>query len=279
VDRLEEKARLLREYGAIPSGLDYNRLWKIEDVVGNTYEYNGVKYNEEAIFDNAQFSIKIVHQLIDKPFWITVFDGATHWSESEQVVMATWKKPDIYSPVWKVDDISLHKNPDFDSKETVAQFIEAFEYLFFKEDESGLYSSGREPLKQENQDIVYDIANDLENLDFLIIDEKINKEKPNIKSIKELGEKYYEVARGNLYQVHIILDNELQELFTNLTEEEAEKLYLQKCHEWYSEGGVNDYQKIYRGEKSMREEDFDEYYCSDQYYESDDRAHVVMEVM
>jgi len=123
-----------------------------------------------------------------------------------------------------------------------------------------LYSSGNEPLKCDNGDIVYDIANDLENLDFLIIDERINIKKPNIQSIKELGEKYYKVARGNMYQVHVVVDNELQEIFQNLTKDEAEILYLQKCHEWYKEGGICAYQKIYVDEKSMRENDFDEYY-------------------
>jgi len=276
---LEKKIKILSEYGAIPSGLEYIRLWQIENAVGNTYDYNGVKYYEETVFNNAQFALKINHKLVEKPFWIVVFDGANHWYENKQVVMASWEQPIMTTPVFKVEDISLSDNEDFDEKETVAQFVEAFEYLFFKKDESGLYSSGNEPLKCDNGDIVYDIANDLENLDFLIIDERINIKKPNIQSIKELGEKYYKVARGNMYQVHVVVDNELQEIFQNLTKDEAEILYLQKCHEWYKEGGICAYQKIYVDEKSMRENDFDEYYGSDQYYEAEDNAHVIMEVM
>lgn len=277
---LEKKMEIIREYGIVPSGTEYGKFWNIEDVIGSTYDYNGVKYNEEAVFYNAQFALKINHKLVDKTFYIVVFHGANFYAEENTIVIATWNRPYMNQPVLKVDGISLLDNENFDGKETVAQIVEAYECLFFVKHETGLYTDGAEPLIFENQNIVHDIAEDLENIDFVIVNEKINISSPNISSIKELGEKYFKIARNNMYQVHVVVHNELQEIFQNLTKDEAETLYLQKCHEWYKEGGVCAYQKLYVGEdKSMRENDFDEYYGSDQYYESEDNAHVVMEVM
>ena len=279
-EKVAKKLQIVRDYNIIPSGVEYFRLWKIEDAIGSTYDYNGVKYNEEAVFYNAQFALKIKHELVEMPFWIVVFDGANYREEKSQIVIATKRRPYMNQPVLKVDDISLLENDDFDGKETVSQLVEAFEYVFFREDESGLYTDGAEPLVIENPDIVQDIAESIEEIDFVVVHAKINRNNPCINSIKEIGEKYYEAARGNMYQVHIVAYNELQEIFQNLTKDEAETLYLQKCHEWYKEGGICAYQKLYVGEdKSMRENDFDDYYGSDQYYEAEDNAHVVMEVM
>ncbi len=277
---LEKKMEIIREYDVIPSGTEYGRLWNIVDAIGNTYDYNGVKYNEEAVFNNAQFALKINHEMVDKPFWIVVFDGANHYQESSQIVIASLLRPYMNMPVLKVCDISSSNNVDFEGKEIIVQLVEAFECVFFKEHETGLYTDGAEPLTYDYPEIIYDVAHELEQVDFAIIDMAIALDNPDINSVKELGEKYLKIAGGNMYQVHVVADNELQEIFQNLTKDEAEILYLQKCHEWYEEGGVYAYQKLYVGEdKSMRENDFDEYYGSDQYYEAEDNAHVVMEVM
>ena len=279
-ERVAKKLQIVRDYNIIPSGVEYGRLWEIEDVIGSTYDYNGVKYNEEAVFCNAQIAFKINHKMVEKPFWIIVFNGANYWFENEQITMAAWEIPHMKHPVLKFEDISLPDNIDFEGKETVAQLVEAFGCVFFKEHETGLYTDGAEPLVREKADIVRDIAEDLEQIDFVVINTRISIDDPNISSLKDFGEKYFEVARNNMHQVHIVIDNELQEIFQNLTKDEAEILYLQKCHEWYKEGGICAYQKLYVGEdKSMRENDFDEYYGSDQYYEAEDNAHVVMEVM
>lgn len=90
----------------------------------------------------------------------------------------------------------------------------------------------QEGICYENPYFIEETAEKLEISEFVLVEMRIPREKPELNSLKDLGEKYFALASGNLYFVSVVAYNEIKFFKANLKKEEADELYVLKANEW-----------------------------------------------
>lgn len=285
---LENKIKTLNDASFIPNGLNIPIEMKIVDIRATSYFYWGNKYAEaNESFENNALSIKINHSKVDKDFWITIFKGATYRDEDTQCIIATFE-PTIdenfnllssENTHYEVDCIS--KSEDiFDGLESINEVLFAFKCRLFDGDDAQLYTSDGATF-DKNSNVLKDVVDEIIDLSFVLIDEKISKEEPNSKQLKEINNILFSAASNNLYAVTVVQDSCIKKVEQYLEKDDAEKLFVKYCLEYYNENGLEQYCEN-KGCRSLDElsiEEFEYYFHSEAWYDVNDTANVEIKVM
>ena len=86
------------------------------------------------------------------------------------------------------------------------------------------------------------------------------------------------VQTNKLYQIIVLCDNELEILIQNLSEEDMQKQYTALCNKWYQSESLEKFKNNNKDDYDSFEI-YDAYKTSEDYFDSDDRANVIWEVM
>lgn len=284
---LNEKIKLLNDANFIPSGLNMPMDMEIIDVRACLYQYWGNKHAEShESFENKAVSIQIKHSKVEDPFWITVFQGATYREEDTKCIVATFEPTidedyNIFtSDGVMYDSYCMTKSEDdFDGLYSVSEVLYAFGCKLFYGDESGLYTD-EEALFDMDSYILEELANDLICSAFFQLNEKISKENPNEIQLKEINEKLLSVSKGQLYTVSIVIDFECS-VYNYLSKDEAEKIFFDKCLEYYNAEGLDQYaaDKKCRSASELSIAELEGYFQSEAWHDANDIAKVSIKVM
>ena len=112
-------------------------------------------------------------------------------------------------------------------------------------------------------------------------DEKISKEEPNSKRLEEINNILFSAASNNLYAVTVVQDSCIKKEAQYLEKDDAEKLFVKYCLEYYNENGLEQYCEN-KGCRSLDElsiEEFEYYFHSEAWYDVNDTANVEIKVM
>lgn len=284
---LEQKIKTLNDASFIPNGLNMSIEMKIVDIRATSYFYWGNKYAESnESFENNALSIKINHSKVEKDFWLTIFKGATYREEDTKCIIATFA-PTIdenfnlilsENTIYESDCIST--SVIFDGYDTVNELLFAFKCRLFDGDEAQLYTSDGATF-DKNSNVLKDVVDEITGLSFILIDEKISKEKPNSKQLKEINDKLFSAASNNLYTVTVVYDGCIKTVEQYLEKDDAEKMFVEHCFKYYSENGLEQYceSKRCRSLDELSIEELEAYFHSEAWYDSNDISNVEIKIM
>lgn len=244
---LNKKIDILEKFQIIPSGLNIPIDLSIVDVRATSYEYYENKYAAFEHYDNKAVTIKFEHSQVEKPFWITIFEGATYREEDTRCVIATFKQTidDNFDLDWSngtfyPSDCITEDESVFDGYDVLKQIVFAFKCKLFNGDESGLYTTEESTFKN-NSNFMNEVTEALMNESFVQINEKISRNNPQTKQLQYLNEILHSVAKGKLYQITVIHDNCIKIVNNFLEKEDAEKIFITYCKEYYNMNGLESY--------------------------------------
>ena len=294
-----KKINILEKNGIIPVGLNMPIDMKITDIRACKYDYYGNKYAaSHESYENVLLSIKFESSKFNE-IWITIFQGATYREEDTSCIIATIE-PAInenseISSYMSSDTISKYDciteeddryeiNPDEEpviGLDSIKELLTAFDFRLYTEDESGLYDNGEGPTSHANCDFLTDIVCDILESMYVNIDERISKDEPDSKQLKRLNETLMEAASGKLYAVTVVHDSCIKAVSQFLTKDEAEKMFLSYCAEYYSEEGVEQYLSSlnYTSFEELSIEEWQTYYHSEAWYDINDLSNVEINLM
>lgn len=284
MENLTKKIQLLEKYGFIPTGLGFPTQLIVQDVRSLCYQYNGNKYSENESYENLVLSILIKHYRMEKPFWITVFNGATYREENQQYNIATLEPilDEDYNITTCSDTLELKDCVTYlcedsinyiEDIDIIKEILFAFNCRLIEGDDSGLYTD-KEPILYRYYNL-YSVVSEIYDMSFLTIEKTISKDNPSVEKIKDIYKNILNLSSGHFYSVSVIHDNNIEFLEQFLLKDEAEKLYIQKCKEWYAEDGLCEFAEI--NDKTIDTldlNDFDAYFHSDEWYDNNDLSSV-----
>jgi hypothetical protein len=286
---LQTKINVLEETGFIPSGLNMPLSHEIIDVRFCKYDYYGHKHSEaHESYENKVLSIQFKSSQVEKPYWITIFEGATYRYSDTRCIIATFE-PTISSSlnistangcVYSEECLSK-SNEDIDGIETIKEVLTAFDYRLITEDETGLYDNGEGPTFDENADALEDAIDEL-NVHFITeFYGKVLKNNPDINKVKEINQKLLEVSQNNFYSVTVVVDNCIKEVKQFLEKSEAEELFINNCKKFYSDEGIQDFSE---NDIGIKVENFDvanwqSYFHSTAWYDANENANIEINPM
>lgn len=285
---LENKIKTLNDALFIPNGLNIPIEMKIVDIRATSYFYWGNKYAEaNESFENNALSIKINHSKVDKDFWITIFKGATYREEDTKCIIATFE-PTIdenfnllssEDTLYESDCISKSKDI-FDGLESINEVLFAFKCRLFDGDEAQLYTSDGATF-DKNSNVLKDVVDEIIELSFVLIDKKISKEAPNSKQLKEINNLLFSAASNNLYAVTVVHDCCIKKVEQYLEKDDAEKLFVKCCFEYYNENGLEQY-SLRLGLQSINElsiNQLEAYFNSSEWHDINDLSNIEINIM
>lgn len=285
---LNKKIDILTKVGFIPSGLNIPIEMKIQDVRATKYDYTGNNYAApHESFENIAIAIKFQHSKVDKPFWITVFQGATYREESTTCIIATneiticenYHIQTATGTVYKTDCITCD-NEELNGIESIKEVLFAFNCRLIDGDESGLYTNNEAPIF-DNSGIFTEIVDELISLSFIEINGRLSKDNPNSIYLKEIQNHLLEAASGKLYKVTVVSDSSIKAIEEFLLEENAEKVFVNYCLEYYSNNGIKQYcnSKGYESFEELSIEEWKSYFHSEAWYDVNDLSNVEINLM
>ncbi len=88
------------------------------------------------------------------------------------------------------------------------------------------------------------------------------------------------IANGGaqLFVVHVVCDNSLEEYEQFTTLEKAKEFKLEMCKKWYQEDGFENFKVNFEDSDSSEYDIYSEYYNSEEYFDACDNAKVTLEV-
>ncbi|MEV9477896.1 hypothetical protein [Aliarcobacter butzleri] len=142
--RNDIKIQLLENAMLIPCGLNIPINIKIKDVRFQNYRYYG---NKNASINNSCISIKLNHSHVEKPFWVTIFEGGNYQEHYSKCIIATFEPTINEENCLDMDGNTIYhtycitkKDESFDGIETIKEVLFAFQCKVFDGDDSGLYA-------------------------------------------------------------------------------------------------------------------------------------------
>jgi len=171
--------------------------------------------------------------MVEKPFWIVLFNGAQAKVSSEMIASAFWKLPDLDDAVYAEQGITF--NDASDGVETIMSIVEKFNYLWFAKDDA----SEEEPLIWGDFDLLNWLADEFENILNIRIKLSVPPEQIKEHHIKDL-EKALADAKVALLNNHksesISANNTINNTNTKITKENINKYY-----EFMSDEDIREY--------------------------------------
>lgn len=285
---LTKKIGILEKHGIIPSGLNIPIDLKVLDVRGVSNDYSGYKY-DSGFYENRFLSIKISHSMVNEPFWITIFEGATYKEKGTRCIIATFEETINFEWQIVLENGTLYKNDcitqsddDFDGIESIKEVLTAFNYRLYEEDESGLYDNAEGPVFDGNADYLENIISELNKTFFESINIKISKENPDVQLVQNTYKKLIEVASNNFYSVITISDNEVRQFEKFLTQDEAEILFKKECKKYCNENAIEEYIKINNiqlEDNDLSISQWESYFGSESWYDYHDNCRITISKM
>ena len=84
------------------------------------------------------------------------------------------------------------------------------------------------------------------------------------------------IKQTSNYVVWVVYANNLELYKNGMTKDEAEAQFISLCKKWYREDGLENFKDFLEVEE-LSISDYEEYYQSEQYYDSGDLAHISLE--
>lgn len=281
------KIVILEKNGIIPAGLNMPIDMKITDVRACRYDYYGNKYADGDFFENELISMKFESSKFNE-IWISIFKGANYREHDITCIIATESSPINENSEIDFENGSISKydclttdEENIEGIESIKELLTAFDYRLYTEDESGLYDNGEGPTSFEEPDFLSNAIESILISSNLFINEKISKDEPDAKQLKQLNETLMEAASGKLYAVTVVHDSCIRAVSQFLTKDEAEKMFLSYCAEYYSEEGVEQYLSSlnYTSFEELSIEEWQTYYHSEAWYDINDLSNVEINLM
>ena len=225
---------ILNENNFLPNGIEMNTRLKLIDIASNNFKYRGYEYADYGRnYDNSVVAFRFEHAMVEKPFWIVLFNGAQAKVSSEMIASAFWKLPDLDDAVYAEQGITF--NDASDGVETIMSIVEKFNYLWFAKDDA----SEEEPLIWGDFDLLNWLADEFENILNIRIKLSVPPEQIKEHHIKDL-EKALADAKVALLNNHksesISANNTINNTNTKITKENINKYY-----EFMSDEDIREY--------------------------------------
>lgn len=290
------KIAILDKMGIIPAGLNMPIDMKITDVRASSYEFDSNKYNPESSYENNLLSLKFESSKFSD-IWITIFQGATYREENTSCIIATIEptindQSEILFPDGSIskydciteEDDRYEVNPEEESivgLDSIKELLTAFEYTLYTKDESGLYDNGDGPTSHDNCDFLANTVYAILDSMYVNIDERISKDEPDSKQLKRLNETLMEAASGKLYAVTVVHDSCIKAVSQFLTKDEAEKMFINYCKEYYNESGLEQYASRLGLDsiEKLNKDQLEVYFNSEEYCDINDLSNVEINLM
>lgn len=282
-----ELENYLAKNNLIPKGIDYKTRTEIIDLKAIQYNFYGYKYSEgEKMYENSCVAFQIKNTMVEMPFWIYLFKGASYREYDTQFVAALSgecvldeisNEIDNGSGSLALSDMLNEYSTEIDGLETILDITEKFKIHFLEEDES---DENHMPLIEDNASLIPELAEEIISIKQVKFNYQILKDNATNEAskIKEIGNKYIELAALSLHQVHVVYNNTLEALHYNLTKDEAEEKFIELCNYWCNSDGVEEY-KTNNDVEDMNVQHYLAYLCSPEHTEASDDVNINIEQM
>lgn len=282
------KVEVLENAMLIPSGLNIPIDMKIEDVRFQNYQYYGNKHAAiNTSIENSCISIKINHSQVEKPFWVTIFEGGNYREHYSRCIIATFEPTmneknclDIDGDTICDTDCITKSDENFDGINTIKEVLFAFKCKVFDGDDAELYAKDGAAI-EHNSMVISETIDKLGLLCFVTINEMISNDNPNTEQLKAISEKINTAASGKLYAVTVVHDYCIKAVQQFLKKEDAENIFIKYCKEFYNENGLELYCERL-GVDSINDlsvSQFELYFNSSEWHDVNDLANVEINLM